>query len=129
MYGQTLKVHGQYLAKGMALPKNTETVGNGALQELSGTLGGVEIVAEAETSLTLKDGGILTVTLEHGDSGDFEPLSTLCKVTGGTAIDAGEVLGRYVVPTDAARFVRAKVATTDSGAGGSITVYPHYLAR
>ncbi|NJB68528.1 hypothetical protein GGQ74_002201 [Desulfobaculum xiamenense] len=129
MYGRTLKVHGQYLARGMALPRKAQADGNGAPQQLSGTLGGVEVVAEVAAELGLAQGTELVVTLMHGEDGDYRPLGTLCRVSGGHPVEAGEVLGRFVIPTDAGELVKAVVSTTDAAASGCLDIYPHYLAR
>ncbi len=132
MYNTILKVHGEYLAKEQALPQNTSADGNGVSRDLSGTLGGVEIVAEVAADITLADTKTLTVSLmDQPDGGSFEELGKLAGVTasGVTTLTAGTILGRFVIPTDAGTMVKAVITTDDSAASGSLSVYPHYLAR
>ena len=132
MYDHILKVHGQYLAKEQALPKNTSADGNGQEQDYSGSLGGVEILAEVAGDIALADGKALTVTLAHADEGGgFSELGEVCSLTasGATTVAAGTVLGRFIPPTDTKARTKAVIATTDGAAVGSLNVYPHYLAR
>ncbi|MBU1002376.1 MAG: hypothetical protein KKE73_07615 [Proteobacteria bacterium] len=132
MYNQILKVHGQYLAKDMALPQNASQAGNGESQDFSGTLGGVEVLALAAGDLTLADAKTLTVALEHADVGEaWAPLGDVCAITvsGPLVIKAGTVLGRFIPPTDTKALSRAVISTDDATASGTLSVYPHYLAR
>ncbi|WP_461210081.1 hypothetical protein [Desulfocurvus sp. DL9XJH121] len=132
MYDHILKVHGQYLAKEQDVPADAEADGNGPEMDFSGTLGGVEILAVAATDLALADGATLAVRLEHADKGgDFETLGQVCAVTasGALTIEAGEVLGRFIPPTSAKARTKAVLATDDATATGTLSVFPHYLAR
>ncbi|WP_462327663.1 hypothetical protein [Desulfobaculum sp.] len=128
MYTQTLKMHDGYLAKDMPLPKDTTANGNGSPQDYSGTLGAAQVVVEAASEIALAEGKTLTVKLLHGGSMP-EELGTVCTVYGGAPIGAGEVLGRFAVPTDAQPGVKALVQTSDPSASGSISIYGEYLAR
>lgn len=132
MYDHILKVHGQYLAKDQALPQNGSADGNGAELDFSGSLGGMEVVAEAAGDIALSDGATLGVALMHADAGgSWEPLGQVCSITasGATAIAEGAVLGRFIPPTDAKALTKAVLSTDDEAATGSVSVYPHYLAR
>jgi len=132
MYEHTLKVHGQYLAHDQALPQNDTADGNGAVLDLTGTMGGVEIVARVSGEITLADTKTLTIGLQESADGEsWNSLATLFGLTsdGGDAIAEGTVLGRFVLPTDAEPHVKAVLATDDGSVSGSVSVYPHYLAR
>jgi hypothetical protein len=132
MYDHILKVHGEYLAKEQALPQNAEADGNGGEQNYSGSLGSVEIIAEAAEDIALADAKTLAVALRHAAAdGAFADLGELCSVTasGATTIEAGTVLGRFIPPTDTLARTKAVVSTDDAAATGSVSVYPHYLAR
>jgi len=132
MYNHILKVHGQALAEEQTLPQNASAYGNGDPGDFAGTLGGVEVLAVAATDLALADGTTLSVTLEHATAdGDYETLGSLCSLTasGATTVPSGTVLGRFIPPTDTRARTRALIATTDAAATGSLSVFPHYLAR
>ncbi|SKA64155.1 hypothetical protein [Desulfobaculum bizertense] len=131
MYGQTLRVHDEYLAKDMDVPRNTAADGNGSVQRLSGTLGSVEIIAEVASELALAEGKELTVTMMHsdGDGAEFIPLGTVCQIHGNAPLPAGEVLGRYVLPTHTRKEVKVRVECTDPAADGKLSVFPQFLAR
>lgn len=132
MYDHILKVHGEYLAKEQALPQNASADGNGEEQNFSGSLGSVEVLVEAATDISLADAKTLSVTLQHADKGGvFADLGQVCSATasGATTIKAGAILGRFIPPTDTRVRAKAVIATDDVSAAGSISVYPHYLAR
>lgn len=132
MYDTILKVHGEYLAKEQVLPQNTSIDGNGKVMDFSGALGSQEIVAEVVSDIALADTKGLNVTLmQREPGGSWESMGTLCAVTasGATTLVKGAILGRFVPPSDAKAETKAVIATTDSGATGALSVFPHYLAR
>ncbi len=132
MYKHILKVHGEYLAKDQALPQGASADGNGEVMDFSGALGSQEVVAEAVADIALADTKTLSVTLMQRDpEGDWETLGTVCAMTasGPVSIEAGTILGRFVPPSDAKAETKAVLATSDAAATGSVSVYPHYLAR
>jgi hypothetical protein len=128
MYKHTLKVHGQYLAQAQPLPAGAGEDGNGATLKLSGDLGGQEVAVEAASAVTLAAGKALTVTLKHSDNGaEWEELGAV--KAGAGEYPAGDILARFVIPTNCRKLVKAHLATDDAAASGSVHVYPHYLAR
>jgi hypothetical protein len=132
MYKHTLKVYGQYLAEDQALPQNTSADGNGAVLNLAGTMGGVEVVAAVASAVTLADAKTLSIKLQDSaDNETFADLATIYTVTadGATSIVAGTVLGRFVLPTDCEDYVKAVLTTDDAAAAGAVSVYPTYLPR
>jgi len=133
MYKHTLAVHGEYLAKDHDLPQNASEDGNGAVLDVSGSLGGVEVVAEAAAEITLADTKTLTISLEHKDDADaaYVALGTVYGLTsdGGDTIAAGTELGRFVPPSDVKENLKAVLATDDAAASGKVSVYTSYLAR
>lgn len=130
MYDHILKIHDEYLAKAQPLPQNASAEGNGRVLDFSGGLGSQEVVAQADTPVTLAGGATLSVTLEQRDAGGaWEPLGTVCALAGPLALEAGAVLGRFIPPSDTRAQTRALLASTDPAAQGSLSVYPHYLAR
>ncbi|MCK9239797.1 hypothetical protein [Desulfocurvus sp.] len=130
MYDHILKVHDEYLAKAQPLPQNASAPGNGRVLCFAGALGSQEVVAQADTDLALAAGASLGVTLEQRDAGGaWEPLGTVCALAGPLALAAGAVLGRFIPPSDTRAETRAVLASTDPAAQGSLSVYPHYLAR
>lgn len=133
MYKHTLSVDREYLAKDQALPQNTAIDGNGAVLDLRGSMGGVEIVARAASALSIADTKSLTITLQHkAEGGAYADLGEVFAVTAGeaawTAAD-GEILGRFVPATDVKEHLKVVLATTDAAASGSVSVLPTYLAR
>lgn len=133
MYKHTLSVDGEYLAKEQALPLNASADGNGAVLDLRGSLGGVEIVARAASALSIADTKALTITLQHkAEGGAYADLGEVFAVTasgGAWTAAAGEILGRFVPATDVKECVKAVIATTDPAASGAVSVLPTYLAR
>lgn len=133
MYNHSLKVHGQYLAEEQSLPQNASADGNGAVLDLRGTMGAMEIAVEVALAVSVADTKNLTIKLQHkDDGGSYADLGTVFSVTAAGAAftaAAGTVLGRLVLPTNAKKNLKAVLTTTDAAASGKVSVYPHYLAR
>lgn len=132
MYGHMLRVHGEHLAKGQALPKNTQAVGNGGPQRAGALMGAAEVAAVAATPVTLGDGKSLTLMLEDSDDGvafAALPVSFRRSAPGGRTWVGGEVLGRLPLPSDCRRHVRVVIGTDDAGASGTVDVVFDYLPR
>lgn len=133
MYKHTLSVDGQYLAKEQALPQNASADGNGAVLDLRGSLGGVEIVARAAGDLSLAAGKSLAITLQHKDDDEsYADLGEVFAVTAGEAAwtaEDGEILGRFVPATDVKEHLKVVLTTDDAAASGPVSVLPTYLAR
>jgi hypothetical protein len=133
MYKHTLSVDGEYLAKEQTLPQNAGIDGNGAVLDLRGTLGGVEIVARAASAVSIADAKSLTLTLRHKAAGGaWADLGELVNVTaagGAWTAEEGEILGRFVPATDLKQDLKVVLATTDPAASGAVSVLPTYLAR
>lgn len=132
MYGHMLRVHGEQLAKGQALPRNAQAAGNGGAQRAGALMGAAEVAVVAATDVALGSGKSLTLTLE--DSGDGVafaalPVSFRRTVTAARSWKPGEVLGRLPVPSDCRRHVRAVVGTDDAAASGSVDIVFDYLPR
>lgn len=133
MYKHTLSVDGEYLAKEQSLPQNASADGNGAVLDLRGSLGGVEIVARAASALSIADTKSLAITLQHkAEGGSFADLGEVFGVTaagGAWTAEAGEILGRFVPATDLKEHLKVVLTTDDAAASGAVSVLPTYLAR
>lgn len=133
MYKHTLSVDGEYLAKEQSLPQNASVDGNGAVLDLRGSLGGVEIVARAASALSIADTKSLSITLQHkAEGGSFADLGEVFGVTaagGAWSAAAGEILGRFVPATDLEEHLKVVLSTDDAAASGAVSVLPTYLAR
>jgi hypothetical protein len=131
--GGILKADDSYLAKAQTIPNNTSADGNGgSFQGLNATLGGVEVVVEVNTQIALADTKVLTVKLQDSaDNSSFADLVTLYTKTasGAETIAAGTVLKKYIVPTNARKYIKAVITTTDTGQTGKIDAFLNYLAR
>ena len=133
MYKHTLSVDGEYLAKDQALPQNASADGNGAVLDLRGSMGGVEIVARAASALSIADTKSLTITMQHkAEDGAYADLGEVFGVTaagGAWTAAEGEILGRFVPATDVEENLKVVLTTTDAAASGAVSVLPTYLAR
>jgi len=128
-----VNIHGQNLASAQVLPQNASADGNGAAVEFWGINGAVEVVARANTGLTVADTKALTVKLQHSDDGvtyaDLGTVSSLTAAAGSGAVAAGTELGRYALPSTVKKFVKTVITTTDAAAAGKLDVIPAYLPR
>jgi hypothetical protein len=130
MYKHTLSVYGEYLAQGQSLPQNASADGAGAVLDLRGCLGAVEILAEVNEAAAIASAKNLTVKLQHRDAGgEWSDLGTIYSVTGAQTLAAGTVLGRFIPPSDVKAELKAVISTTDPAATGKLDVTPAYLAR
>lgn len=135
MYNHDVKVEGGYFAEAQTVPQNTSAAGNGGSQEVSGTHGGIEIKAVVTTELALADTKVFSIKIQEssddGDSDAFADKHTLYSVTasGATTVAVDTVLGLWVVPTDAERYLKAVLTSDDAAMTGAVSVYPRYLPR
>ncbi|MDD4950997.1 MAG: hypothetical protein PHV85_00480 [Desulfovibrionaceae bacterium] len=132
MYNNNLKVYGQYLAEEQAVPQNTSADGNGAELILSGTQGAIEVLAEVVEDVVITDTKTLSIKLQHKDAGgSYADLGQVCEITasGETTKTVGDILGRFVLPTDCKDIIKTVLTTDDVAVTGKLSVYPTYLAR
>ncbi len=132
MYNHILKADDSYLAKAQAVPQNTSADGNGGAFDLSGAMGGVEIVAQVNEDVGLADAKFFTVKLQHSDDGSsYSDLATLYTVTasGATTIEAETILGRFLPPNDCKPYIKAVLVTDDAAASGKVDVFVALLPR
>jgi hypothetical protein len=134
MYNNTVIPADEYLAEEQSIATTAD--GNGGSQEFSGTLGGIQIVAEvtSEITLTQVDSGEFTLALKHSDDDDtFTSLATLYnQAADGSAdetIEEGTILERFVLPSDTKRYVQATITNNAGTVEGKVSIYPEYLAR
>lgn len=132
-YNGEVKFGDDYLAKAQSVPQNTSADGNGGVfQYLGQAQGSIEIVAKVNTQIGLADTKVLTVKLQHSDdNSSFTDLATLYTKTasGAETIAAGTELARYIVPTNAKRYIKAVLTTTDATGTGKVDIFTVYLAR
>lgn len=132
MYKHNLTVYGEALADAQTLPQNTSADGNGGEFRLDDTLGAIEILVDVETEISLADTKVLTVKLQHKDTGgSYADLATIYTKTasGATTLAADTELARFILPTNTKELLKAVISTTDAAASGKINVNPTYLAR
>lgn len=136
MYDHDLKVYGGYLAKAQTVPQNDSADGNGGGQQISGTQGGIEVIAKVgATALGLADTKVFTIALQqssdNGVADAYAALHTLYTVTasGATVVAAGTELGRFIIPTNAERYIKAVLTSDDAAMTGTVDIYPVYLPR
>lgn len=131
----TLKSADDYLAKAQSLPQNASADGNGGSFESSDTQGSLQVIAEVNSQITLADTKTLGVKIQqskdNGVSDAFADLETLYSLTsdGGSVIAAGTELGRFVIPTNAERYIKAVLTTDDAAAAGKVDLYVDYIPR
>lgn len=129
-----------YLAYQQDLPQDDtsygqDSDGDAVTQEVKGAMGGLQVVAKCHEEITLADKKVLSLSIEessdNGDEDAFAHKAYLYYVTasGETTIEAGTVLGRFVLPTDIERYIRIALETDDATASGSVDVYLEYLPR
>jgi len=132
MYNHILKADDSYLAKAQAVPQNATADGNGGAFDLSGAMGGVEIVAQINEDVGLADTKFFTVKLQHSDDGSsYSDLATLYTVTasGATTISAETILGRFLPANDCKPYIKAVLVTDDPAASGKVDVFVALLPR
>jgi len=136
MYNHTVKDYDGYLAKDQTVPQNDTADGNGGGLKLSGTMGGIEVVAVVgSVKLDLADTKVMTIKLQQssddGDADAYTDLHTLYTVTaaGATSVAIGTELGRFVIPSNAETYIKATITNDDIAATGKVEIYPHYLPR
>ena len=133
MYDHQLRSHGEALAQNQALPKNTQTPGNGGPQRAGSMMGAAEAVVKAVSPVTVAAGKSLTVILEDGDdAATLTALPLTFKLTAGASVltrDTGAILGRIPLPSDCRRYVRVVLGTDDASASGAVDVFFQYLPR
>ncbi|MDQ7818837.1 MAG: hypothetical protein RDU14_17550 [Melioribacteraceae bacterium] len=132
-YNGEVKFADDYLAKAQSVPQNTSADGNGGVFEnLGQAQGSIEVVAKVNAEIGLADTKVVTVKLQHSDdNSSFTDLATLYTKTasGAETIPAGTELARYIVPTNAKRYIKAVLTTTDAAGTGKVDIYTVYLAR
>lgn len=119
-----------YLADGVTMPNNTTLNGTGVKSENSN--GAIEVIAYAKTDIALADTTTLTIKVQDSaDDVTYADLDTLYTKTasGAETIDAGTILGRYVLAPDDDIYVRSSITTDDTQESGTIDVFLHYLSR
>lgn len=138
MYKQFGKYDNDYLAKAQIVPaSNTNTDGNGGVFDLSGTEGGIEIVAQANTDIVMPDTKVMTIKLQSSSDGlSYTDLETLYTVTAAAVspattqtIPAGTILGRYIVDNYANPYIKANLVANYAGFTGKIDVFQVPVAR
>jgi len=135
MYNFDIKDDAGYYCEAQAVPQNTSTAGAGGVKQLSGTHGGIEIVAVVTTALALADTKVFSIALQTSSDNAvadaFATKETLYTVTasGATAVAAGTVLARYVLPTDTERYTKIVLTSDDAAMTGAVSVYGRYLPR
>lgn len=130
--GGLLRHAEDFLAKAQTLPQNTSADGNGGSFQLSDTMASVEVIAAVNAEVTLADTKVLSVKLQDSaDNSSFADLETLYTLTsdGGDVLAAGTVLGRFIIPTTARRYVKAVLVSDDAALTGKVDVFAVYLPR
>lgn len=132
MYKHTLRVHGESLIQGEAVPKNTVFNGTSILRA-GASMSGVEVLVQANTPVSISAGKSLTLTLQHSQDGStFIALPGIAKATfaaGANTFEEGDTLLRFTLPSDCLPYIKAAIATDDAAAGGNVNVVLGYLAR
>ena len=128
-----LKADADYLAKNQTVPQNDTADGNGGSFELANTQASIEVIAEVgSVALGVGDTKVLTVKLQDSaDNSSFADLQTLYTITssGGDTIAVGTELGRFVLPADTRRYVKAVIVSTDASGTGKVNVFSTYVPR
>lgn len=132
MYKYNLKVNGEYLIKGAALPRNA--IVNGAnVVRAGGSMSGLEIICAAKGAVTLAAGSEVAIHVLHSQDDETFialPVQGLAAVSAGkTAFEDGEIIARLTLPYDCLPYVKANLGTNDAAAGGSFDLFLAYLPR
>lgn len=130
-----LKVYDEYLATGQTIPQNTNANGDEGFKELSGTLGGLEVLFSAKTTVTLGSNATFTAHLEDSADGvngiaDIPGASVVKSAgAGGSIYTAGTILARIPIPSNAKRYVRCNIATNDAAATGTVDAFVDFMPK
>jgi hypothetical protein len=129
-YDNDLVAAGDYLASAQAVPKNTNADGDEGSVALGGTLGKIEIRVKAASEVTIHNTKVITIIVQ--DSADDSSFSTIATILSHTASGdkvwaAGDILARFVLPSNCRKYVKVNIATTDASAAGTLDIYPVYM--
>lgn len=110
------------------LPQNAAVTSDELL--LGRTQNALEIIVEAEGTLTLADTKVLTVEYLYGAAfaESIELFSFTAAVLGDLTVDAG-VLARFVPPSDLGSEAKIRITTDDAAADGVLTVFASLISR
>lgn len=127
------RAYGEYYASGQTVPANDQADGNVGALENSGAMGGIEVVAVAKTAIILSSAKQLQIAIYQRTSTSYSytllgtPVLYTASPTKTWA--AGDVIGRFVLPSDAQKYTKAVLATDDAAVSGTIDVFPSLLPR
>lgn len=128
-----LKVADEFLATGQTVPTNTNVDGDEGSKELAGTLGGLEVIVSAKTTVTLANTTKLTCKLmDSADNSSFADIAgaSVVKTSAGAAWAAGTILARIPIPSNARRYIKLNIATDDTTPPtGTVDAFVDYLAK
>ncbi|SHN62902.1 hypothetical protein [Desulfovibrio litoralis] len=131
MYGHTLRVHDEYLAKNQAVPKNTESVGNQGVSKNASALGSAEIMMSAAQNVVLNANKSISIRVEDSADGiSFTALPVSFKRTMGASSrtwNIGEEIARLPIPSDARTYIKVFISTDDTAATGNVDIAFNYL--
>lgn len=119
-----------YLSEAQTLPDNTsvDSTNEVKLGEVNGKL---EIVIDSVAVSDLTDTKVLTVAIHAAttEGGSYAIIGTPVTYTasGGTGIPALTELGRFIIPTDAAAWIKAVITTDDATPTGTLNIYAKEL--
>lgn len=108
----------------------TATYTSDAFDFGNGQLGSVEIVARVSTDAELEIAASQTLTIQvlDEDSGVVHTIFTDTATTAAaTTYAAGAELGLFVLPTNTAKSVKAKISTASAGGDGKVDVFANIL--
>jgi hypothetical protein len=132
-HGAVQRVYGEYYATAQTVPANTNADGDEGAQKNSGAMGGIAVTAVAATDVFITDACTLTIKVQHcaTEGGSYVDLGNVCAKlsSGDTTYEAGEVLGRFILPPEIEEWTKVNLATDDASATGTIDVFPEMIPR
>lgn len=133
MYKHRQRVNGEYLAKAQTIPQNSSVAGNSGPIRAHNTMGGLELLAVAKTTLTLAATKSITITISDCDTetGTYVALPQVFKATyaSGKVFAADDLIGVLPLPSTCRQFVKVTIATDDAAATGTLDIFSGYLPR
>ena len=138
MYKKTLRVFGEYLIEGKAIPVNATHTGDKVVRA-GKSMSGLEVVAVATVPaggnpVSIPANATVTITVQQSlDSQVFIPLPTKSETkieAGKTTFEDGEVIARMTLPYDCMPFIKGNLTTAAAPAAtGNVDLFLAYLPR
>ena len=120
-YGSENRFDDQYFVKGAS------AVGTHAPQKAGDTNGSLAVVVAAATDMVVSGLKLSLVVADHFGDSYAAPTNNDVLTFGGTSYQAGDILGKYIIPNGTKPWVKPVISGTLTS--GTYDVYLQYIAR